>query len=289
MRVAIWGNTEPPHSTENEYRKAWGYAGHEVECFQEGSVDEAERLIGAIVGREVDLVQWTRTRGLSDRIGDELQWKLLTLAARAGVPVVGVHLDIWIGFEREAEVAAAPYFRCDLMLTADGGNQDAWERYGINHRWLLPAISQDNLGIGTPRDEYRSKVAFVGSWQGHYHPEAKHRHELIAFLNREFDRSCAFWPKQGQHAVRGRDLNDLYASVDVVVGDSAVLPGKDRYLSDRTPESMGRGAILLHPAVGGVNAAEGDPFHPEAIVWPQGDWAALRDNVESLLAMSSAE
>lgn len=287
LLIAMIGNFEPTYSTENEYRHAWEAAGHQVLTFQEGdstALDLLTHRFRMSGDARPDLVHWTRTASLAARVGDARLWEMLRMAGRHGVPVVGVHLDIWIGFEREREVATDPYFRgVDLLMTADGGNDDAWASYGVEHQWLLPAISERWLGVGTPRDEYRSKIAFTGSWQGHYHKEARHRHELVEFLQRTYGDDCAFYPKRGQHAIRGLELNDLYASVDVVVGDSAVLPGKGFYCSDRIPETLGRGGILVHPYVEGVygHQGEGLPFWcGGAWGWEAGDWAGLEHIIE---------
>jgi len=53
--------------------------------------------------------------------------------------------------------------------------------------------------------------------------------------------------------MRGDDLNDLYASATVVVGDS-LCPGftKDHYWSDRVYETLGRGGFLIHPYIKGL-------------------------------------
>lgn len=283
-RVAYLGNFGPPYSTENDYRLAWKDAGHEIHPFQEGDASHLTRLMMAVLDGAFDIVVWTRTKDLADAVGDDAQTLLLRTCHQVDVPTVGVHLDIWIGLAREKQIETDPYFGVDLLLTADGGNQDRWEALGVNHEWLLPGISSQWLGVGEPRDEFRSDIAFVGSWQGGYHREAKHRHELVNWLQRTYGDRVAFWPKRGEHAIRGRDLADLYASTRVVVGDSLVLPGKSHYCSDRIPETLGRGGILLHPAVDGINAKPEDPF--DMPVWPQGDWAALRRNIDTLLDYS---
>ena len=53
-------------------------------------------------------------------------------------------------------------------------------------------------------------------------------------------------------AIRGRALRDLYATVPIVVGDSCLAGGVTRYVSDRIPETLGRGGFLIHPHVEGV-------------------------------------
>lgn len=247
IRVALIGNLEPPHSTENELRKAILACGHGGECFQEGQRDSWLRLGQRITrGPRPDLIIWVRTASELARIPVDLQTRTIDAAKQAGIPVVGYHLDIWWGLARQRELTEVPYFRLvDMMCTADGGHQSEWASIGVDHRWFPPAVSEFECVPGTPRDEYRSRVAFVGGWQGGYHPEAEHRHKLIAHLQARGD--VEFWPRKGEHAVRGPDLRDLYASVDVIVGDSCNADGRGWYCSDRIPETLGRGGYLLHP------------------------------------------
>lgn len=294
LRVAVLGNVDPDvwWSTENEYIDAWTRAGATVEGFHEKHPGDWHRLIDRVA--EFDLVQWTSTRDFSVGVGSDLQWRLATRCAKAGVPLVGVHLDIWFGFKRAADVDTLPYFQaCDVLFTADGGNRDEWEARDINHRWLLPAISERWLGVGTPQQKYRSKIAFTGSWEGGYHPEAEHRHQLVAWLQENYGDDVRFYPKAGQPRIHGLELNDLYASVDVVVGDSAVLPGKGFYCSDRVPEVLGRGGILTHPWVEGVCSPDDAPYDPDRLLgpfvyvgWEQGDWAELATVIERLLDLN---
>jgi hypothetical protein len=282
LRVALVGNMDPPFSTENEYLDAWASAGATVEAYQEGNLTQLSTLLGLVNSSDKpDLIQWTRTLSLANRIDLQYWWEFLRMCGRRGVPVVGVHLDKWWGLKREHEVHGHPYFRgVDMLFTADGGYPFEWEAIGVNHRWLLPAISERWLGVGTPRPEWRSKVGFVGNWmpEGGYHREAKHRHELVAWLSATYGDDVQFWPRRGQHAIRGRDLNDLYASIDVVVGDSADL-GRGFYVSDRIPETAGRGGVLCHPLVEGVTGIA-DPFGDVVYRWEKGDWRRLRDLID---------
>lgn len=287
LRVALIGNFDPPHSTENEYLDAWASAGATVEPYQEGDLDQFRQLLRLVNSDDKpDLIQWTRTLSLANRIDLQYWWEFLRMCGRHDVPVIGVHLDKWFGLKREREVCEHPYFRgVDMLFTADGGYPERWEEAGVNHRWLLPAISERWLGVGTPRPEWRSKVGFVGNWMpdGGYHREAKHRYELVAWLEQTYGDDVRFWPARNQHAIRGRDLNDLYASIDVVVGDSADL-GRGYYCSDRIPESAGRGARLAHPFVEGVvGDAYETPFGRVVFGWERGDWGALRNIIDECL------
>jgi hypothetical protein len=140
---------------------------------------------------------------------------------------------------------------------------------------MPPGVSEFECGGGTSRPELASPVAFVGSWQGGYHVEHAHRQQLVKWLQRN-RQDCVFWPKLRQHAVRGEALRDLYASVDVLVGDSCFAGRIANYHSDRIPETLGRGGFLLHPAVEGVTDGTLYTDGEHLRTWRVGDWEALR-------------
>ena len=286
--LTVWyvGNFRPEHSTENHVAEALANVGATVTKFQED--DRGIASVGSLLSRAanpVDFILWTRTRWGAD-IQDDLnrQARLtLRLARSRGIPVVGYHLDIWWGLKRETEVSTEPFFDVDLLVTADGGHDDRWEATGVNHLWMPPAVSRRQAVIGTPRDEFRSRIAFVGSHDGGYHPEHEHRHQLVQWLRQNYRRDCAFWPQPGRHAVRGVDLQDLYASVDVVVGDSCFAgTGLNRYWSDRIPETIGRGGFLLHPNVPGLEDHFVDGEH--LVTWDAFDWSGLGTLIETALS-----
>jgi hypothetical protein len=194
------------------------------------------------------------------------------LAAR-NVPTAGLHLDLWHGLTRADQLLVEPFFRVDHLFTADGDHDDAWEELGIVHHWSPPAVYGAECYPGTPREEYRSDVAFVGSWRGYGHSEWwRYRRQLLAQVRRRF-RSTALWPKPGQGAVRGRDLNDLYASVKVVVGDSCFANRSRRYFSDRPFETIGRGGFLIMPYIEGLAEMLEDGKHIRYFSW--GDWPEM--------------
>lgn len=287
LNIAYIGNFEPEHSTENHVARALEVNGHTVYRIQENKPHlwdgTATNLRFGTIDPMPDLFLWTRTGWDYTRHGYtsqseaiDHQWRFLLEAHRRGVPTVGYHLDLWWGLKRQHQVFEEPFFKCDLVCTADGGSDDKWSAAGVNHHWMPPGVSAAECEAGMFRDEFRSRIAFVGNHAGEYHEESKHRFALVNWLADNYPNDIKFWPKPGQHAVRGADLRDLYASVDVVVGDSCLVgTGHTRYVSDRLPETTGRGAYLLHPGVEGVTDGTEWRYGP---TWCGGDhlgtWAA---------------
>lgn len=286
MLIAQIGNFEPEFSTENELRHALETLGHIVVPLQEGDPRALEELIGGLtIGDTLapSFVLWTRTKGLADKWGHEGQWRFLAEARRRRIPVVGYHLDRWWGLKRETELHTEPFFQVDLLCTADGGHQEEWKSIGANHVWFPPAISERWCQRGNFREEYACDVVFVGGGLDYGHREWKHRAELITNLSNWYGDRFKLIPGPGRHAIRGLELNDVYESATVVVGDSCLVPNPDgspatHYCSDRIPETLGRGGLLLHPFVDGVDGLFGRQFG-----WPLGDWAGLLAMIDGLL------
>ena len=148
MKIAYIGNFVPDHSTENHMRKAWENLGHTVYGIQEGDEDARLTLINTI--KDYKLVLWTRTADLAAKWGTRKQYEILATAKQNKVPTVGFHLDRWWGLDREACIWEEPFFRCEYVITADGGRQSEFNSVGVNHSWLPPAVSIDEAKLGTP-------------------------------------------------------------------------------------------------------------------------------------------
>lgn len=240
--VAYIGNFRPAHSTENDVRDALEQLGHQVIKIQEDSPDALTYLA---TEAKADVVLWTRTWSIP-----QVQEAVLQVKDR-GLPVVGFHLDRWWGLAREHQVRDEPFFQlCDLMVTADGGSHAKWSDVGVNHLWMPPAVS-NRAQIGKQQTQFQRPLGFVGSWRS-YHSEWQYRRQLVEFLHETYGRKFRAWPRANQQ-IRGRDLADLYASVDIVVGDSCLAGNVSRYWSDRIPETLGRGGFLIHPEVDGMD------------------------------------
>jgi hypothetical protein len=296
LKVAQIGSFDPYFTTENELLDAMKRNGMEVTTYAERDPLQIKLLIDDIANRlEFDFILWTSTKQHRDSWGEELQWQLIATARLHDVPIVAYHLDRWWGLDREHWLDD-PYFKIDLVCTADGGHEEMWPTKGILHHWLPPGISERWCQPGTARLEYECDVVFVGNWSDYGHREWKHRHEMIEFLSRTYPRGgngrgLRCYPKRNHPAIRGLDLNDVYRSAKVVVGDSCLVPKADgspitHYCSDRVPETLGRGGFLVHPFVEGITdtADTEGAFNHEW--WHLGDWDGLREAIERMIRLA---
>ena len=286
MNIAQIGNFDPTHSSENEFRKAFSALGHDVWLVQEQDRHRWDELIARV--HEFDVVFWTRTADLSKQIPHTVQRDMLIKARRADVPTCAAHLDRWWGLRehgREDSVWSEPFFRCEHFFSTDGAHDLEWATAGVNHHWMPPGVSEFECVPGTPRDELRSSVCFIGSWR-HYHGEWDHRTRLAQHLQ---DRGATMWPRPGEHSYRGEALRDLVASSEIIVGDSCLAPRADggpmfAYSSDRLPELIGRGGFLLHPHVVGITDGTVFTNGEHLVTWTLGDFDELDHKIDYYLA-----
>src|SRR5580765_1189660 len=240
--VAYVGNFKPDHSTENHVREALVSLGLDVVPFQEDDTAAWDSLGGAEKIRDLDpeFALWTHTYGLAPEHGFNFTKHLREF----GVPTVGYHLDRWVGLEREGALDTEPFFRCDLVVTADGGHPEVWQRRGIAHVWMPPGVSERETELaGTVRQEYEYDVVFVGHWQNYHADDWPYRRILVEKLLERFP--GRFRPFCCHY--RGQELVDLYTSAKVVVGASCLAGNATHYWSYPIPETLGRGGFLIHP------------------------------------------
>ena len=151
MHIVYCGNYGE-HNTESHIARALEYNGHEVIRVQENtptSFDSITQECG-----DVDFVLWTRTgwdwnHVFGSKDGDAIaharQYRMLDWLRRRHIPYVAFHLDRWVDLDREYQLATEPFFSCDLVITADGGNDDRFKALGINHYWMPPGVSRAEM------------------------------------------------------------------------------------------------------------------------------------------------
>jgi hypothetical protein len=266
--IAFLGNFKHTFCTESDLAWSAEYLGHEVIRLQENEVT----LRDLECAFQADMFLWVRTPDFL-RIPDDEMYKFLERLRSASIPSVSFHLDYFFRIpEREALIGKLPFWKAHLVFSADGGHAREFAEYEVEHRWMLPGVVLRGCYPGTPQPDLMCDVGFVGSVNG-YHPCYPERKQLIEFLTQRYGHRFRCF--QGYREQR---LNDLYASIKVCVGDSIFAnQGKSpKYVSDRVTETQGRGGVLVHPAVEGVD-------FPGWVTHKPGDFDDLAAKIDELL------
>lgn len=249
MIITLIGNFNVDYSTESHWAWTYEHLGHTVHRCQENETT-TEQIWD--LARHSDLVHYTHTHGWHTP-GTMTISDLLDLCRTHHITTVGIHLDYWRGLAREKDVGTHPWWTCDYIFTADGGSDQWYRDQGINHHYLMAGVIESECYLGTPRPEYECDVAFVGAYD--YHPEHSYRPQLIDWLTQNYGgRFRRFGNNTPTGVIRGKDLNDLYASAKVIIGDTLCI-GFDHpdYFSDRLFETTGRGGFLIFPHIEGID------------------------------------
>jgi hypothetical protein len=192
-----------------------------------------------------DMLLWLRTHS-HNLIGDG--YSMLRRIEAAGTATVGLHLDLYWGIPaRERRVGNEPWWTAQHVFTADGGNQAKFTARGVNHHWCPPPFGSRFLGYGTADPTVRARAVFVGGYVRSIHGD--HRAQLLAWGRRKWGKDFLHIGSNSRTRLYHRKLNNLYASVDVVLGDSAPAP---HYWSDRVPRTLGRGGLFAYPRTPGL-------------------------------------
>jgi len=264
-RIIYVGNFAAPFSTENDIKKSFEALGWEVTPVQENQL--TDEMVNWIISAQTnyDFILYTRTWA---EVGK--QWRKVLKAKK--VPIVSVHLDLYIGLDRGNDLANDPFFLSDYVFSADGGHQDEFKKMGINHFFFPPAVLHTSCYLGEKEKRFEHDVIFVGSYR--YHGEWPYRPTLIKWLKDTYGSRFRLYPDGGP-AIRGDELNRLYNSAKVIVGDSTFSPN---YWSDRIPETLGRGGFLIHPRV--PELEKQFEYYKHIIPYYHGDFESLKQIID---------
>jgi Glycosyl transferases group 1 len=280
VKLAYIGNGEPEFSTENDVRRAFIALGWEVQMLQENRTTW-QQVREVALGSDLVLITstWDDAQPLLQTI------ETFRLCGLTGIPTATLHLDIFHGSDRGSRNwKCNPMFFSAFVFTADGSHQREWELLGVNHKWLRPAVRHDAVHNGKFRPEFACDVAFVGSNGIGYHQAVwPYRKELLGQLRAICQRNGWRFRNPGgddPKIDRGEDMNDLYASARVTVGDSLCLEReKTLYCSDRAYEGPGRGGLLIMPQLNFLD--EDYAGHLPMYAW--GDWEDLERKIRHYL------
>jgi hypothetical protein len=250
------GNFQVDFTTETHHAKSLEALGHTVVRFQEG--------LGTTMGKVFneastsDLFVWVHTHGWETP--GQHRINILKLLKDVGVPTMTYHLDLWLGLQRQNDLENDPFYKSiDHFFSVDKKMADWFNANTRVKGHYLPAAVYDKEAKYT-KAETINDVIFVGSKR--YHKEWGYRTKLINWLEDTYKDKFKLYGKDGLGVVRGQELNSLYASTKVVVGDT-LCPNFNYpdYWSDRIYETIGRGGFLIHPYIPGLEREFTDKEH----------------------------
>jgi hypothetical protein len=246
-KITFLGNFRVDYSSESHHLKTLESLGHDVVKLQESEATSEDVFNNAI---NSDLFVWVHTHGWSTPGRLTMQDMLIELKKHK-VPSMTYHLDLWLGLNRQKDLLRKPVYQfIDHFFTVDSKMADWFNTKTSVKGHYLPAGVYDKECSYTPATA-KEEVIFVGSKT--YHPEWPYRPKLINFLSQTYGARFNLYGREGLGVVRGQDLNNLYASTKVVVGDT-LCPNFEypNYWSDRIYETLGRGGFLIHPYIPGL-------------------------------------
>jgi hypothetical protein len=255
-KITFLGNFRVDYTSESHHAKTLESLGHEVIRLQESETTSEVVLENA---RQSALFIWIHTHGWPTPGRFTMQDVLLKLK-KYKVPSMTYHLDLWFGLSRQRDLRTKPVYKyIDHFFTVDGKMANWFNTRTTVKGHYLPAGVYDKECTYTP-SKLREEVIFVGSKT--YHSEWPYRPKLINFLSKTYGTRFNLYGKEGLGIVRGQDLNNLYASTKVVVGDT-LCPNFNYpdYWSDRIYETLGRGGFLIHPYISGLEKEFEDKKH----------------------------
>lgn len=259
------------YNTERHIHLSLEKLGHTVDFIQENEIKP-----GTLPDRveDADLFLWTRTwPGFVTE--QELE--------KISIPTVSYHLDKYSDIKRDGGVGRDPFWKTDHVFSPEGSSQAAriFKTHGINHHYLPAGVYDDECEIVDPVQKFKHDIVFVGGGEEYLHPEWRYRGELMRFLKRTYGNRFAKYGHP-QPFIRGKELNQLYSSAKVVIGDSLCKDFTDSYyFSDRLFEVPGRGGFQIAPYIPGVTDYYKD--REEIVLYSFGNWTQLKNLIDYYL------
>jgi hypothetical protein len=202
---------------------------------------------------------------------------------KMGIPTVSFHLDLYSNIARNGGIGSDPFWNTQHVFSPEGSTQaqQIFKAHGINQHYLPPAVFEDECYIATPDPAYAHDIVFVGGGTQYAHKECQYRGQLVTWLAATYG---SRFKKYGypEKSVRGTELNTLYSSSKIVIGDSLCKDFMDSYYySDRAFESVGRGAFMIHPYIAGITDHFTD--RKEIVLYSFGNWTQLKNLIDYYL------
>lgn len=278
MKIVFLGNFQVPYTSENHYANTLEQLGHKVLRLQEPIVT-TDRILQESMN--ADMFFWVHTHGW-DLKGHRTMAEVLRKLRGRNIPTVAYHLDLYMGLRRWNEYHDHDYFKVEHFFTVDKLMADWLNDNTDTVGHYLPAgVYEPECYIAEKDDRFDFDVVFVGSKK--YHPEWSYRPKLIDWLQRTYGKRFGHFGNDGIQMVRGNELNRVYASAKVVVGDTLCIDFTyPEYWSDRIYETTGRGGTMIHPFIKGLDTQFVD--RKELLFYQYGDFADLKTKIDELIS-----
>lgn len=270
MRISYIGNFHQPWSTETYIAKTLENMGHEVIRLQENELTNS--MPGA------DMLLWTRT--WPGRVSEEM----LNFYKSQHIPTASYHLDFYVGLPREANLDTDLFWRTDHVFQIDGdpGHMKVFKDKGINAHYLPAGVYKKDCFKGSINPRFDYDIVFLGGAEHYPANDWPYRMQLINFLRDAYGDSFHVFPDNGKR-LWGRDMNDLYASSKIAIGDSMCFHDfmQENAWSDRIYETTGRGGFMIHPFIKGLEKEFKAPN--EIVYYHYGDFNELKQLINFYL------
>jgi hypothetical protein len=270
------GNFRVDFSSESHHAKSLESLGHKVIRMQETEATSEDILAKAI---QSDLFIWIHTHGWKTPGSLDMEQVLDTLKEK-NIITMTYHLDLWFGLQRQKDLEIMPvYKKIGHFFTVDS-QMAKWfnEQTNVKGHYLPAGVYKEECLY--EETTLKRNVIFVGSKR--YHSEWQYRTKLVDWLERKYGNRFEHYGNGGIKNVRGIDLNRLYWSTKVVVGDTLCLNfNYPDYWSDRIYETLGRGGFLIHPYIPGIEKEFVDKKH--VVFYEYGNFQQLKELIDYYL------
>ena len=275
MKIVFLGNHSVDYSSETHHCKTLEALGHEVIRLQEGRAS-GEQILEQALGADILIVVHTHgweTPGMSLD-------KVLRICTRNSVITLSYHLDLWLGIQRQKDLDKDPVYKDIQHFFVTDRLMSEWfnKETNVQGHYLPAGVYHGEVYMSEDKHPKANDVIFVGS-RG-YHAEWGYRTRLVDWLGDVYkDKFTHVGGDGATGTVRGHDLNAMYASSKVAVGDTLCINyDYPYYFSDRLFESTGRGAFTIFPYIKGLE----DNFEigKEIVTYEFNNWDELKQKID---------
>jgi hypothetical protein len=177
-----------------------------------------------------------------------------------------------------------PFWRADYVFTVDGDPKHAeiFKSKGINHHYLPAGVYRKDCKKGLFTQDYAHDIVFLGGAENYPAGDWPYRMELITWLRETYGSSFVRYPLDNIR-LWGQQMNDLFASAKIVMGDTMCLDNmtQENCWSDRIYETTGRGGFIIHPYIKGLEKEFKSPN--EIVTYNYGDFNQLQGLIDFYL------